>query len=98
LLLKGNNDETTQRQLLSEGLPLNAVLGITTGGTVRHLVHAQGSTITSSLCNLFRPGSSLITKTTRENHEPLCRACLRTLEAEVMRAKEAMKHQKDEED
>lgn len=98
--LVSSHTDTTQRQLTREGLPINTPLGITTGGRVRHIImwaHAGKNTPTSittqkdTLCSLFRPGTSLLREAGVGDTQSLCIACLKTLEAEVMRAKEAMR-------
>lgn len=97
--LESDHTPATQRLLKGEGLPINAALAITTGGRVRHVLmwartaneSANGVLSKDTLCNLFRPGTSLLRDATVEDNQPLCGACLKTLEAEVLRAKEAMR-------
>lgn len=83
----------TQRQLKDEGLPSDQPLWVTSSGRVRHLTMNDRGIVNKTLCNLFRRGSSVMRPADRSGDEALdlCGACLRTLEAEVFRAKEAMK-------
>lgn len=104
--LVSEHNTLTQRLLRAEGLPINAPLAITTGGRVRHVIMWARTANESAngiaehdkdtLCNLFRPGTSLLRDATVEDNQSLCGACLKTLEADVMRAKEAMRGEPDE--
>jgi hypothetical protein len=85
------NSLATQTVLKRDGLPVDTLLGITSGGNVRHIAHTTGTVVDGALCNLFRPGTSLMRLALEDDEQKLCNSCLKTLEAEVMRAKEAMK-------
>lgn len=92
----GAHTKATQALLRANGLPGDVTLGLTSGGRTRHLVVALAGQKPNTLCKLFRPGTSLLRLSKVEDVEPLCQQCLRTLGAEVMRAKFAMKDQKED--
>ena len=86
----------TQKILKKNGLPQDVLLGVTTGGRVRHIAVPHGTRLVDSLCRLFRRGTSIMRPATTDDKQPLCRMCLRTLDAEVLRAKEALKNEPKE--
>jgi hypothetical protein len=96
--LPSNHSPATIELLASEGLPADTPLGITSQGRVRHIIMWERPGVDSTkntLCCLFRPGVSFLRVAGVADEEPICGACLRTLEAEVMRAKEAMRGEVD---
>jgi len=97
--LPTDHNADTVAALAAEGLPADTPLGITSQGRVRHIIMWERPGVDSTkntLCALFRPGVSFLRVATQADEDPICGACLRTLEAEVMRAKEAMRGEVDE--
>jgi hypothetical protein len=94
----GVHDEATKKALRENGLPEDTTLGVTSGGRTRHLVFATPGENPDTLCKLFRPGTSMLRFAKIEDTEPLCQQCLKTLGAEVMRAKHAMRNQREDDE
>lgn len=96
--LSSHHNDATVRLLNAQGLPADTPLGITSSGRVRHIVMWERPAVAGTkdtLCSLFRPGTSFLRDAQDYDNQPLCGACLKTLEADVLRAKEAMRGEVD---